>query len=156
MDGSRYAARRMLQMDANFVRTLSHAWRDGRSALHEHRGLTQSPLPPPQVDFGLLARQAILARRMLRRGRSQVQRQTMRNRNPTILPPGASTTDAWEVREEGWHVAVYTQNVHKRGPFPVARLETDLPFHKRLAYAGEVPALLSQLRTMRSEEAVPN
>ena len=43
------------------------------------------------------------------------------------------------VREEGRHFAVYlfvhTQNSQKEGPFSVARLKMDLPFHDRFAYS---------------------
>ena len=41
------------------------------------------------------------------------------------------------------HFAVYTQNCHKKtGPFSVARLKMDVPFHDRFAFTGgRVPAL---------------
>ena len=42
------------------------------------------------------------------------------------------------MREEGRHVAVslsvHTKHSQKAGPFSVARLKMDLPFHNRLAY----------------------
>ena len=48
--------------------------------------------------------------------------------------------------EEGRHFAVYlfvhTKHSQKAGPFSVARLKIDLPFHNRLAFTGQVPALL--------------
>ena len=41
--------------------------------------------------------------------------------------------------EEGQHFAVYlfirTKHSQKAGPFSVARLKVDLPFHNRLAYS---------------------
>ena len=40
---------------------------------------------------------------------------------------------------------VHPKHSQKAGPFSVARLKTDLPFHNRLAYNREVPALLSPL-----------
>ena len=36
---------------------------------------------------------------------------------------------------------VHTKHSQKAGPFSVARLKMDLPFHNRLAFTGEVPAL---------------
>ena len=39
------------------------------------------------------------------------------------------------------------KTLHKKaGPFSVARLKMDLPFHNRLAFTGEVPALLVRPR----------
>ena len=47
------------------------------------------------------------------------------------------------------HLCVHTNLVHtkhpyKAGPPSVARPEMDLPFHDRLAFTGEVPALLEE------------
>ena len=50
---------------------------------------------------------------------------------------------------EGWYFAVclfvHTKHSQKAGPFSVARLELDVRFHDRLAFTGEVPALLARL-----------
>ena len=81
---------------------------------------------------------------------------SMSTREVHVLRAASMSQSQQEARYFAVHLFAQTKHSQKAGPFPVARLETDLPFHKRLAYAGEVPALLSQLRTMRSEEAVPN
>ena len=47
-------------------------------------------------------------------------------------------SSSWLVTYEGRHFAVYlfahTTHSQKAGPFSVARLKMDLPFHDRLAY----------------------
>ena len=45
--------------------------------------------------------------------------------------------------QEGRHIAVHTKHSQKAGPFSVARLKMDLPFHNRVAhnaFRGEVPS----------------
>ena len=48
----------------------------------------------------------------------------------------------------------YTQSIaQKAGLYSVARLKMDLPFHNRLAFTGEVPALFLRPSVARSSLA---
>ena len=79
------------------------------------------------------------------------------------VPRSISTSAHFELCRTGQHHysvgtrgpalrCVYT-NIHKKaGPFSAARLKMDLPFHKRLAFTGEAPALLSELFYRKSIE----
>ena len=51
------------------------------------------------------------------------------------------------------HSFVHTTNIaQKAGPFSVARLKMDLPFHSRLAFTGEMPALFRFHEPGRTKE----
>ena len=55
------------------------------------------------------------------------------------------------------HLFVQTKHLQKAGPSSVARLKMDLPFHDRLAFTGEVPALLtgSTVDAVKHSRVVP-
>ena len=63
-------------------------------------------------------------------------------RNHASLQPAEQL---WQSEARGPALrCVHTKQSQKAGPFSVARLKMDLPFHNRLAFTGGVPALLSR------------